>query len=123
MGRVGVIAEVSINGKPLGVLWKPPFSLNIDGYVKEGTNTLEIKVTNLWPNRLIGDEQFPEDVNWRGKALNNWPEWLEGSSKRLSKRKAFASYQHWKKGSRLKMSGLLGPVIIRPFKIKILELD
>jgi alpha-L-rhamnosidase len=57
LGDVKNIAEVSINGKPVGTVWKTPFKLDITDAVKKGTNHLEIKVANLWVNRLIGDAQ------------------------------------------------------------------
>ena len=55
LGEVAVIAEVSLNGKPLGTWRKPPFMADITEAVKNGINDLEIKLTNLWSNRLIGD--------------------------------------------------------------------
>ena len=57
LGDVKNIAEVSINGKPLGIVWKTPFRVELTGAIKPGANKLEIKVTNLWVNRLIGDQQ------------------------------------------------------------------
>jgi hypothetical protein len=48
---------VSINGVPLGVLWKKPFRADMTGALKPGSNTIEVKVTNLWVNRMIGDRQ------------------------------------------------------------------
>jgi hypothetical protein len=36
----------------------------------------EIRITNLWPNRLIGDEQLPEDREWNRIQLKSWPQWL-----------------------------------------------
>ena len=57
LGDVKNIAEVIVNGKSLGILWKKPFRVNATEVLKVGQNTLEIKVTNLWVNRLIGDEQ------------------------------------------------------------------
>ena len=57
LGDVKNIAEVILNGKNMGTVWKTPFKLNITEGVKTGENTLEIKVTNLWVNRLIGDAQ------------------------------------------------------------------
>ena len=57
LGKVKNIAEVIVNGKNMGILWKKPFKIDISSALKEGDNTLEIKVTNLWVNRLIGDEQ------------------------------------------------------------------
>ena len=41
-------------------LWKEPFRVEVTEAVQEGENDLEIKVTNLWPNRLIGDQKLPE---------------------------------------------------------------
>jgi hypothetical protein len=57
LGDVKNIAEVSVNGKVVGTVWKTPFKLDITEAMKTGTNHLEIKVTNLWVNRLIGDAQ------------------------------------------------------------------
>jgi hypothetical protein len=56
-GSVKNIAEVVVNGKPLGVVWKKPFRVDVTGALKPGANSVEIKVTNLWVNRLIGDQQ------------------------------------------------------------------
>ena len=58
LGEVKNIAEVIVNGKNAGVTWKKPFKLMIDNdLLKVGENKIEIKVTNLWVNRLIGDAQ------------------------------------------------------------------
>lgn len=57
LGVVQNIAEVILNGKSQGIVWKQPFKVNLKDGLKIGENTLEIKVTNLWVNRLIGDEQ------------------------------------------------------------------
>jgi hypothetical protein len=57
LGEVKNIAEVILNGKSLGIVWKKPFRVDASGILKPGKNSLEIKVTNLWPNRIIGDEQ------------------------------------------------------------------
>jgi len=57
LGSVKNLAEVTVNGQKVAVLWKAPFKCDISEAVKEGTNTLEVKVTCLWPNRLIGDAQ------------------------------------------------------------------
>ena len=59
LGRVDVLAEVSLNGNNLGVVWKSPFAVDITGAAHPGTNTLVVKVTNNWQNRLVGDEQLP----------------------------------------------------------------
>jgi len=57
LGEVQNLAEVIVNGKSLGIAWKTPFRINVTGALKPGENNLEIKVTNLWVNRLIGDQQ------------------------------------------------------------------
>ncbi len=57
LGSVKNIAEVTINGKELGIVWKTPFRIDITDALKSGENSLEVKVTNLWVNRLIGDLQ------------------------------------------------------------------
>jgi alpha-L-rhamnosidase/Glycosyl hydrolases family 2, sugar binding domain len=57
LGDVKNIAEVFVNGKNVGTAWKKPFKLDITDALKKGENSIEIKVTNLWVNRLIGDAQ------------------------------------------------------------------
>lgn len=57
LGEVKNLAEIIVNGKNIGILWKKPFKIDISTALKEGENVLEIKVTNLWVNRLIGDAQ------------------------------------------------------------------
>jgi hypothetical protein len=57
LGGVKNLAQVSINGKNLGILWKQPYRVDITSALKAGTNSLEIKVTNGWANRIIGDRQ------------------------------------------------------------------
>lgn len=57
LGDVKNLAELFVNGQKVVTLWKQPFTADITSAVKAGENTLEIRVTNLWPNRLIGDVQ------------------------------------------------------------------
>ncbi|MCC7497362.1 MAG: hypothetical protein IT160_07280 [Bryobacterales bacterium] len=59
LGTLHNLAEVSLNGHNLGVLWKPPFRTDITGLLNPGVNRLEVKVVNLWPNRMIGDASLP----------------------------------------------------------------
>jgi len=122
LGEVKNIAEVFVNGKPLGILWKPPFRADITGAVKPGKNTLEIKITNLWPNRLIGDEQLPEDCEWTTTgALKKWPQWLLEGKPSPTGRVTFTTWHHWQKGDAPLPSGLLGPVTITPEIAKLVE--
>ena len=57
LGRVGEVAEVYVNGKLVGTPWKPPFRVDIGAVAKRSHNTLEVRVADLWMNRLIGDAQ------------------------------------------------------------------
>jgi hypothetical protein len=114
LGRVEVIAEVKINGRPLGTLWKAPYGVDISGAAKAGENTLEVTVTNLWINRQIGDEQLPEDSERNPDGtLKAWPAWLAGDQPSPTGRHAFTSWRLWKKDSPLVESGLLGPVTLQ----------
>ena len=61
LGTVNDLAEVSINGRPTGMLWKQPYEVDVTRELKPGSNQLEIKVTNEWTNRLIGDRLGPVD--------------------------------------------------------------
>lgn len=70
LGDVKNIAEVTVNGTSAGVLWVPPFQADVTGALKPGPNTLEIKVTNLWPNRLIGDLQPNATKKYTWTSLN-----------------------------------------------------
>ena len=126
LGRVKNIAEVLVNGERCGgTLWKPPFRADITNALKPGKNRLEIRVTNLWPNRMIGDEQEPDDTEWGepfrypyapgkpiiGRMLASVPPWLvEGKPRPSQGRYTFVSFKFFTKDSPLLPSGLFGPV-------------
>ena len=115
LGKVKNIAQVFLNGKALGVLWKPPFRVDLAGAARAGTNKLEIKVTNLWPNRLIGDEQLPPNREWAAsRNVAAWPQWLLDGRPSSTPQIAFASARHWEKDDIPLPSGLLGPVRLVP---------
>ena len=131
LGQVEVIAEPSLNGQPLGVLWTRPFAVDITRAARPGPNLLEVKVTNLWPNRLIGDEQQPDEDAFRpgagssgfaslsGGAIQALPEWYRrGQPKPESPRVAFATWKHYTKDSPLLESGLVGPVVLRSARMR-----
>ncbi len=113
LGAVKNFAEVSLNGQDFGVMWKPPFRVNITRAAKPGVNELVVKVTNLWPNRLIGDEQLPPDCEWNGEQLKEWPKWLLDGQPSPTGRLTFTTWHHYTKDSPLLESGLLGPVTLR----------
>jgi hypothetical protein len=87
LGAVNNLADVTVNGHELGVLWKAPFRVDITGVVRHGDNSLSIKVTNLWPNRLIGDSFLP-----------------------IEKRFTWTTFNPYNQSSDLLDSGILGPV-------------
>jgi len=86
LGDVKNLAEVTLNGHPLGVVWKAPYRVEITGALKPGDNALEVRVINAWVNRMIGDRQ-------------------PGGAKITFTRPEF-----YKTDSPLLPSGLLGPV-------------
>jgi len=90
------IAMVKLNGIGLGVVWRPPFRVDISKAVKRGKNKLEVTVVNSWRNRLIGDSKLPEDqrLTWTN---------IKVLVRTLSSRQT-----KWE----LEESGLLGPVRI-----------
>ncbi len=110
LGEVMVNARVFVNGHDCGILWKSPYRVNVTGLLKEGKNDLRIEVTNRWINRLIGDEQLPPDVEWRGVALKAWPQWFKEGKPSPTGRIAFTTWHHWNKDDKLQPAGLLGPV-------------
>ena len=130
LGRVCEIAEPTLNDRDLGILWKPPFRAEITDILRAGVNVLEVRVTNLWPNRLIGDEQLPSDCEWVvpaisytgwGEVIDHWPQWLLENKPSPTGRVAFTTWKHWEKNDPLLESGLLGPVRILA-KTKVLAM-
>ncbi len=87
LGSMKNLAEVSVNGKSLGVIWKQPYRVDATSALKPGANSLEVKVTNGWANRIIGDRQ-----------------------PNVTKTYTFTSPKFYKASSPLWASGLLGPV-------------
>jgi hypothetical protein len=125
LGKVEVIAEVFLNSKSLGIVWKPPYRVEITEHLQKGTNTMEIHVTNLWPNRLIGDEQLPIENKYLKEenihkfevlgsgAILELPSWYkDGLEKPDGGRVTFSTWHHYHKESPLLESGLIGPVSI-----------
>jgi hypothetical protein len=114
LGDVQVVAALSLNGKDLGVLWKPPYRVDVTDTIRAEDNDLEIRVTNLWVNRMIGDEELPEDSERNPDGtLKAWPKWVEEGKPSPTGRYTFTSWRLWKKGEPLVASGLLGPVSLR----------
>lgn len=120
LGDVKNLAVVRVNGTALPTLWRTPFRVDITGLLRKGENVLEIDVTNLWLNRLAGDEREPDDIRWAeltrmggGSFMLEVPEWLRSGSARPSQgRKAVVSYKVIRKDTPLLPSGLIGPAVL-----------
>jgi hypothetical protein len=117
LGKVNHIAKITINGVDVGVVWTAPWSLKIpQGLLKQKHNQLSVEVTNVWANRLIGDEQEAADCEWLpgqfgGAYLKEFPQWfLKGEARPSKGRYCFTTWNYFTKDSKLISSGLLGPV-------------
>ncbi len=87
LGDVKNLADVAVNGKSVGIAWKAPYKVDVTNAIKPGNNQLTIRVTNLWVNRLIGDQQ-----------------------PNIAKKYTFTDIQPYTANSPLLPSGLLGPL-------------
>jgi len=90
LGEVECLAQVKLNGHDLGTLWQPPFRVNVTAALSTGRNTLEVRVANLWRNRMIGDAALP-----------------------AAERFTWSSSAQFSPDTPLPKSGLLGPVTIQ----------
>lgn len=88
LGEVRELAQVLVNGKDVGTVWHAPYRLDVSDAVKAGTNHLEVRVANLWVNRLIGDAQ-------------------ESATKTT-----FTALPTYRADAPLRASGLIGPVVV-----------
>jgi hypothetical protein len=128
LGTVKNVAEVSLNGRSLGTLWKPPYQVNVTEALKPGENSLEIKVTNLWPNRLIGDAKLHPDPSldyssqcppWSaGGPLKTIPGWVKSGGKSPAGRTTFLLWKFYGGDEPLLESGLLGPVTLNAMPVQ-----
>ena len=120
LGIVRHLARVRLNEHDLGVVWCAPWGVKIPaGMLKPSGNHLEVAVTNVWANRLIGDEQEPADCEWlpghmgNGGYLKRFPDWfIKGQPRPSSGRFTFTTWNYFNRDSKLIPSGLLGPVRI-----------
>jgi len=120
LGVVNHLARVILNGRDLGVVWCAPWRVAVpEGLMKTVDNKIVIEVTNVWANRLIGDEQETVDCVWSpghmgfGGFLQEFPEWfLRGKARAGRKRLTFTTWNYFTKDSPLAPSGLLGPLRI-----------
>jgi hypothetical protein len=100
LGEVYEVARIRINGTPLTPLWKRPYSARIDTFLHPGDNALDVELTNLWPNRLIGDAQPG-----------------------VTHRYTWTNIKKFTASSPLLTSGMLGPVILKPVYVRSIPLQ
>jgi hypothetical protein len=105
LGDVREVAEVFVNGKSAGIVWKPPFRAEITAHLQVGKNDIKIEVINLWVNRLTGDKKLPEKERFtKTNIQTDGGSWLE-------------NFSEWQE----EPSGLLGPV--RLLFSRVIEMD
>ncbi|WP_298196425.1 glycosyl hydrolase [Novosphingobium sp.] len=133
LGRVAVIASIRVNGAEWETVWKVPFRTDVTSALRPGVNTIEVRVANLWVNRLVGDAALPEegprqDGDWAitqrlqadgtrravpTRRFINLPTWyLYGQGKPAGGRVGFTTWDLFTADEALPESGLLGPVRI-----------
>lgn len=128
LGTVKNVAEITVNNRKVSVLWHPPFVIDITDYCTKAVNKLEIEVTNLWPNRIIGDKWEPDDCVWGeirefkyvnpipkiGRNLQIVPDWVVNNTERPNKNRiSFCTMDFFEKETALLTSGLIGPAQIK----------
>ena len=94
LGDVQSLAQVKLNGHDLGSVWLPPFRVNVTTALQSGSNKLEVRVANLWRNRMIGDAALP-----------------------ATERFTWSSSAQFSPDTPLPKSGLLGPVTLQTAEI------
>lgn len=131
LGRVEILSGVKVNGRDLGVVWKEPYRVDITDVVRAGANSIELAVTNLWANRMIGDAQLPREGEWvdgewpvgervredgstepvMAQKIVELPEWYKaGQPNPAGGRVTFTPWTFFQPDEPLLDSGLLGPV-------------
>ena len=119
--RRGQVARARLNGVDLGVAWCEPGEVRIpSGLLRERGNELEVRFTNVWANRLIGDEREAADCEFAkapypgGSYLRRFPDWFVKGERRPSPGRAcFTTWNYFTADSPLVPSGLAGPVTLR----------
>jgi hypothetical protein len=115
LGEVHIAGKVFVNGQEAGISWVTPYELDITHYLIKGKNTITIEITNQWTNRLIGDENFPKEVEYNRFNMPDW--YINNEPPPLKQRSTFTTFPFYKKGDATISAGLLGPVLLKSTKI------
>ncbi len=92
LGNLHEMAVVTLNGHRFPLSWVPPYELDVTDHLVSGENKLKVEITNLWPNRLIGDAKLAESQRFTRTNINK--------------------FEADDAGELLRVSGLIGPVVL-----------
>lgn len=127
LGRVECACRVKVNGTDFGVVWCAPWEVDVTGAIKGHGDHIDIEVWTTWANRMIGDELLPQDCEWgwihsgrgadgeticNGRGLAAIPDFARGLAPRTSGRVTFSTWNYFAADSKLRPSGLIGPVAL-----------
>ncbi|MCP4786353.1 MAG: hypothetical protein GY903_09830 [Fuerstiella sp.] len=104
LGQLWAVGRVRLNNKPLGIVWKPPYRVDITAAAKQGRNRLEVEIANTWANRLVGDAGLPVDDRYCRTNIT------------------VTLGTPWKDVP-LRESGLLGPVRLIPYVERVVRIS
>ena len=66
------LAHVFVNGVDCGVVWCAPWEADVTSALREGENEIEIRYTNNWYNRLVGDCFLPAENRVTRSTVHYW---------------------------------------------------
>ena len=114
LGRVEVMAEVRVNGRNLGVVWKSPYRIDVTDALRTGKNKISISVVSTWINRMIADDRLPSALVWNDVNLAAIPDWARSNEPAPDGRVTFTTRRHVTQKDSPVPAGLIGPVRLVP---------
>ena len=66
------LAHVFVNGVDCGIVWCAPWEADVTSALREGENEIEIRYTNNWYNRLVGDCFLPAENRVTRSTVHYW---------------------------------------------------
>jgi hypothetical protein len=81
---VNEIAEIYINNRRCGTLWKKPYKIDITEYLSKGDNTIRIKAVNRLINNAIKPDN--EAPLYEGEVMDQWPYFTESINQLIKRR-------------------------------------
>lgn len=106
----GGLVRVYVNGLDCGAVWTAPWSLPVGVALTPGTNHIELRFTNTWQNRLIGDCALPAEQRVTQSGLH----YFQGARQKVpGKGWRPTVYSGYTSEDALQSNGILGPVVLR----------